>query len=166
MRKTIKKQPKKPTKTPKKKTPVKKRSKPSSDIRLVKNQVSKYKENLINGLKQIFDFEENVQHFILFHLTANDTMYNQFTNTHINKYLETLETDSVFFDSEKEGNELSPIYDDKYGQTQILWDYQITPMIRGKILSGLQELVTGGGMKKWRKVLNEISNIFYKGKYQ
>ena len=166
MRKTIKKQPKTPTKKPKRKTPVKKPIKSSSDIRLVRNRVEKYKGNLINGLKQIFDLDENVQHFILFHLTANDTMYTQFTNVHINKYLETLETDSDFFDSEKERNEMSPIFVEKYGDTQVLWDYQITPMIRGKILSGLQELITGGGMKKWVKVLNEVTNIFYKGKYQ
>ena len=166
MRKTIKKQTKKTAKTPKKKSPVKKPTKRASDIRVVKNRVEKYKGNLIYGLKHIFDLHEDVQHFILFHLTANDTMYSQYTNAHINKYLVALETDSEFYDSEKERNEMTPFEAEQVGDTQELWDYQITPMIRGKILSGLQELVTGGGMKKWVKVLNEVSNIHYKGKYQ
>ena len=159
-------QTKKTAKTPKKKSPVKKPTKRASDIRVVKNRVEKYKGNLIYGLKEIFDLDENVQHFILFHLTANDTMYSQYTNAHINKYLVALETDSEFYDSEKEKNEMLPFEVEQVGETQELWDYQITPMIRGKILSGLQELVTGGGMKKWVKVLNEVSNIHYKGKYQ
>ena len=166
MRKTIKKQTKKTAKTPKKKSPVKKPTKRASDIRVVTNRVDKYKGNLIYGLKHIFDLHEDVQHFILFHLTANDTMYSQYTNAHINKYLVALETDSEFYDSEKERNEMTPFEAEQVGDTQELWDYQITPMIRGKILSGLQELVTGGGMKKWVKVLNEVSNIHYKGKYQ
>ena len=170
MKNTTKKQIKKKAKTPKKKSPAKKPSKKptkrASDIRVVRNRVDKYKGNLIYGLKEIFDLDENVQHFILFHLTANDTMYSQYTNAHINKYLVALETDSEFYDSEKERNEMTPFEAEQVGDTQELWDYQITPMIRGKILSGLQELVTGGGMKKWVKVLNEVSNIHYKGKYQ
>jgi len=166
MRKTIKKQTKKTAKTTKKKSPVKKPTKRASDIRVVTNRVDKYKGNLIYGLKHIFDLDEDVQHFILFHLTANDTMYSQYTNAHINKYLVALETDSEFYDSEKERNEMTPFEAEQVGDTQELWDYQITPMIRGKILSGLQELVTGGGVKKWVKVLNEVSNIHYKGKYQ
>ena len=166
MKNTTKKQTKKTAKTPKKKSPVKKPTKRASDIRVVKNRVEKYKGNLIYGLKHIFDLDEDVQHFILFHLTANDTMYSQYTNAHINKYLVALETDSEFYDSEKENNEMLPFEVEQGGETQELWDYQITPMIRGKILSGLQELVTGGGMKKWVKVLNEVSNIHYKGKYQ
>ena len=166
MRKTIKKQTKKTAKTTKKKSPVKKPTKRASDIRVVTNRVDKYKGNLIYGLKHIFDLDEDVQHFILFHLTANDTMYSQYTNAHINKYLVALETDSEFYDSEKENNEMTPSEAEQVGDTQELWDYQITPMIRGKILSGLQELVTGGGVKKWVKVLNEVSNIHYKGKYQ
>ena len=166
MKNTTRKQTNKTAKTPKRKSPVKKPTKRASDIRVLKNRVEKYKGNLIYGLKEIFDLDENVQHFILFHLTANDTMYSQYTNAHINKYLVALETDSEFYDSEKEKNELTPFEAEQVGDTQELWDYQITPMIRGKILSGLQELVTGGGMKKWVKVLNEVSNIHYKGKYQ
>ena len=166
MKNTTRKQTNKTAKTPKRKSPVKKPTKRTSDIRVLKNRVEKYKGNLIYGLKEIFDLDEDVQHFILFHLTANDTMYSQYTNAHINKYLVALETDSEFYDSEKERNEMTPFEAEQVGDTQELWDYQITPMIRGKILSGLQELVTGGGMKKWVKVLNEVSNIHYKGKYQ
>ena len=166
MKNTTRKQTNKTAKTPKRKSPVKKPTKRASDIRVLKNRVEKYKGNLIYGLKHIFDLHEDVQHFILFHLTANDTMYSQYTNAHINKYLVALETDSEFYDSEKERNEMTPFEAEQVGDTQELWDYQITPMIRGKILSGLQELVTGGGMKKWVKVLNEVSNIHYKGKYQ
>ena len=166
MKNTTRKQTNKTAKTPKRKSPVKKPTKRASDIRVVRNRVDKYKGNLIYGLKEIFNLDEDVQHFILFHLTANDTMYSQYTNTHINKYLVALETDSEFYDSEKENNEMTPSEAEQVGDTQELWDYQITPMIRGKILSGLQELVTGGGVKKWVKVLNEVSNIHYKGKYQ
>ena len=46
-----------------------------------------------------------------------------------------------------------------------LWDIQLTPMIRGKIVSGLQDLIGSGGRRKWEKVLSEISKGFREGNY-
>jgi hypothetical protein len=61
---------------------------------------------------------------------------------------------------------MPPYNSDRFINYPELWDFQTSPMIRENILSGLQELITGGGKKKWEKVLNEISNIFYEGKFQ
>ncbi len=46
-----------------------------------------------------------------------------------------------------------------------LWDSQLTPMTRGKIISGLQNLIVNGGRKKWEKVLSEITNGYTEGVY-
>ena len=136
------------------------------DINVIRKKVDKYKGNLIGGLKQISELDENVQHFILFHLTVNDTLYNQHTNPHINKYFIALEYDVDFRESIKDGNDMPPYNSDRSSNCPELWDFETSPMIRGKILSGLQELITGGGMRKWSKVLNEISNTFNEGKFQ
>ena len=48
---------------------------------------------------------------------------------------------------------------------EVLWDIQLTPMTRGKIISGLQNLVINGGRKKWEKVLSEITNGYTEGVY-
>ena len=36
------------------------------DINVIRKKVDKYKGNLIGGLKQIFELDEDIQHFILF----------------------------------------------------------------------------------------------------
>ena len=154
---------------PKVKSVTKKTRKPikrSEDINAIRKKVDKYKGNLINGLEQIFKLDEYVQQFILFHLTVNDTLYNQHTNAHINKYFLALEHDGDFRESVKDDNDMPPYNSYRSSNCLELWDFQTSPMIRGKILSGLQELITGGGMRKWTKVLNEISNTFYEGKFQ
>ena len=154
---------------PKVKSVTKKTRKPikrPDDINAIRKKVDKYKGNLINGLEQIFKLDEHVQQFILFHLTVNDTLYNQHTNSHINKYFLALEYDVDFRESIKDGNSMPPYQTNSFVDYPELWDFQTTPMIRGKILSGLQELITGGGRKKWEKVLKEISNTFHEGKFQ
>ena len=153
-------------KTPSKRTTSKRSLKRPDDIKSIRRKVSKYKGNLIGGLKQIFELDKNVQQFILFHLTVNDTLYNQHTNAHINKYFLALEHDGDFRESVKEDNDMPPYNSDRSSSCPELWDFETSPMIRGKFLSGLQELITGGGMRKWTKVLNEISNNFYEGKFQ
>ena len=77
--------------------------------------------------------------------------------------LNALEYDPDFKSTEAERTNISS--DLRNPDNQELWDYQLTPMIRGKFISGLQELVVNGGMKKWEKVLDEISQIFNEGKF-
>jgi hypothetical protein len=153
-------------KTTNKRTTSKRSLKRPDDIKSIRRKVSKYKGNLIGGLKQIFELDEDIQHFILFNLTVNDTLYNQHTNSHINKYFLALEHDEDFRKSIKEDNDMYPCNSNSSSNYPELWDFQTSPMIRGKILSGLQELITGGGRKKWEKVLREISNTFHEGKFQ
>ena len=128
-----------------------------NDLRLVKNRVDKYTRNLFYGVRKVLELEPNVQSFILYHMTILDTLYNQYTNPHISRVLEELEIDEEYKDSVIEDNEMSK------GD---LWDYQLAPMIRGKFIAGLQELILNGGMKKWEKVLDEIEHIFKEGKYK
>ncbi len=153
-------------KKPNKRTTSKRSLKRPDDINSIRKKVDKYKGNLIGGLKQISELDQDVQHFILFNLTVNDTLYNQHTNSHINKYFLALEHDEDFRKSIKDGNEKHPYNSNASSSYPELWDFQTSPMIRGKILSGLQELITGGGKKKWEKVLREISNTFNEGKFQ
>ena len=128
-----------------------------SDFGTIKRKVNRYKGNLIDGLLRILDLDKEVQHYILFCLLCDETLFNQYTNLHINKYFVELETNDEFRNKLKQSNQESGDGD--------LWDSQLTPMTRGKIISGLQNLVINGGRKKWEKVLSEITNGYTEGVY-
>ena len=137
---------------------AKKKSNRPSDFAGTRRKVDNFKGNLIDGLGQILELESRVQQYILFCLLCNDTLYNEYTNSHINKYFVELETNDDF------RNKL-------YQQNQetdggVLWDIQLVPMIRGKIISGLQDLISNGGRKKWEKVLSEITSCLNKGEFK
>ena len=129
-----------------------------SDIAITKRRVDKFKGDLIKGLGQILELPRNVQQYILFCLLCDETLYNAYTNSHINKYFIEFETNADFRDKLKETNK-----QDGGGQ---LWDIQLTPMIRGKIVSGLQDLIASGGHKKWEKVLSEITYCLEEGEFK
>jgi hypothetical protein len=128
-----------------------------NDFGTIRRKVDKYKGNLIDGLSQILKLERGVQHYILFCLLCDETLFNQYTNLHINKYFVELETNDEFRNKLKQSNQESGDGD--------LWDSQLTPMTRGKIISGLQNLIVNGGRKKWEKVLSEITNGYTEGVY-
>lgn len=128
-----------------------------NDFGTIRRKVDKYKGNLIDGLSQILKLERGVQHYILFCLLCDETLFNQYTNLHINKYFVELETNDEFRNKLKQINQ--EVTDGH------LWDSQLTPMTRGKIISGLQNLIVNGGRKKWEKVLSEITNGYTEGVY-
>ncbi len=128
-----------------------------NDFGTIRRKVDKYKGNLIDGLSQILKLERGVQHYILFCLLCDETLFNQYTNLHINKYFVELETNDEFRNKLKQSNQ--EVTDGH------LWDSQLTPMTRGKIISGLQNLIVNGGRKKWEKVLSEITNGYTEGVY-
>ena len=128
-----------------------------NDFGSIKRKVNRYKGNLIDGLSQILELNKDVQHYILFCLLCDETLFNQYTNPHINKYLVELETNDEFRNKLKQSNQ--EVTDGH------LWDSQLTPMVRGKIISGLQDLISNGGRKKWEKVLSEITNGYTEGVY-
>ena len=128
-----------------------------SDFGSIKRKVNRYKGNLIDGLSQILELNKDVQHYILFCLLCDETLFNQYTNLHINKYFVELETNDEFRNKLKQSNQES-------GDGH-LWDSQLTPMVRGKIISGLHDLISNGGRKKWEKVLSEITNGYTEGVY-
>ena len=128
-----------------------------NDFGTIRRKVDKYKGNLIDGLSQILKLERGVQHYILFCLLCDETLFNQYTNLHINKYFVELETNDEFRNKLKQSNQES-------GDGN-LWDSQLTPMTRGKIISGLQNLIVNGGRNKWEKVLSEITNGYTEGVY-
>ncbi len=128
-----------------------------NDFGTIRRKVDKYKGNLIDGLSQILKLERGVQHYILFCLLCDETLFNQYTNLHINKYFVELETNDEFRNKLKQSNQ--EVTDGH------LWDSQLTPMFRGKIISGLHDLISNGGRKKWEKVLSEITNGYTEGVY-
>ena len=128
-----------------------------NDFGTIRRKVDKYKGNLIDGLSQILKLERGVQHYILFCLLCDETLFNQYTNLHINKYFVELETNDEFRNKLKQSNQ--EVTDGH------LWDIQLTPMTRGKIVCGLQDLIVNGGRKKWGKVLSEITNGYTEGVY-
>ena len=127
-----------------------------NDFGTTRRKVDKYKGNLIDGLSQVLKLERGVQHYILFCLLCNETLFNQLTNPHINKYFVELETNDDFRSKLKQSNQ-------ECGE--VLWDIQLAPMTRGKIISGLQDLISTGGRKKWEKVLSEITLCCEEGVY-
>ena len=128
-----------------------------NDFKTTNQTVNRYKGHLVKGLGMILELPRDVQQWILYCLVSNDTLFSQYTNSHINKYFIEMETNDEFRDKLKQIN-----LEETDGH---LWDIQLTPMIRGKIVSGLQDLIGSGGRRKWEKVLSEISKGFREGNY-
>ena len=100
--------------------------------------------NITYGINEILALPKDTQQYILFCL-LQDTLYNSTTNP-------------IFSQLYKQ--DLYTRYDD-----EPLVDVELAPLNRKRVMESLQELITGGGRRKFVGVLGNIDKSFHKGEY-
>ena len=102
----------------------------------------RWMKNFQYGISEIVELPSNTQQYILFCL-LQDTLYNSTTNP-------------IFSQLYKQ---------DLYERDELLVDVELAPLNRKRLLDATQELITGGGRKKFVGVLNSIDKSFSTGEY-
>jgi hypothetical protein len=100
--------------------------------------------NITYGINEILALPKDTQQYILFCL-LQDTLYNSTTNP-------------IFSQLYKQ--DLYTRYDD-----EPLVDVELAPLNRKRVMESLQELITGGGRRKFVGVLGNIDKSFHRGEY-
>jgi hypothetical protein len=100
--------------------------------------------NISYGISEILELPKDTQQYILFCL-LQDTLYNNTTNP-------------IFSQLYKQ--DLYTRYTD-----EPLVDVELCPLNRKRVMNGLQELITGGGRRRFVGVLNSIDKSFHTGEY-
>ena len=127
----------------KKKT--KKAKKPTQmDEKELKRIHDRWMGNITYGINEILELPKDTQQYILFCL-LQDTLYNSTTNP-------------IF--SQLYKKDLYTRFDD-----EPLVDVELAPLNRKRVMEGLQELITGGGRRKFVGVLGNIDKSFHRGEY-
>ena len=135
-------------KNTKKKTTTKKSVKPKKphqmDEKTLLRTHDRWLGNITYGINEILELPKDIQQYVLFCL-LQDTLYNDTTN---------------------------PIFSQLYKQDLYtredddpLVDVELSPLNRKRVLKGLEELITGGGRKKFVGVLNSVEKSFHTGEY-
>lgn len=104
---------------------------------------TKYIENLSFGINEIINLPALTQTF-LWHMVLQDNLYNSTTNP----FLHQMYQKNVF-----------PFEED-------MPDTQLTPLLRKKLFNGFENLIAGGGRKKFEGVLQEIQTTFNTGEFK
>jgi hypothetical protein len=134
--------------TNKKKSITKKSVKPKKphqmDERSLLRTHDRWLGNITYGINEILELPKETQQYILFCL-LQDTLYTDTTN---------------------------PIFSQLYKQDlytryvdEPLVDVELCPLNRKRLMSGMENLITGGGRKKFVGVLNSIHKSFATGEY-
>jgi hypothetical protein len=126
------------------KTPVKPKKPHQMDEKSLLRTHDRWMKNIQYGISQILELSNETQQYILFCL-LQDTLYNDTTN---------------------------PIFSQLYKQNlytryvnEPLVDVELVPLDRKRVMKGLEELITGGGRKKFVGVLNSVEKSFHTGEY-
>jgi hypothetical protein len=131
-----------------KKTITKKSVKPKKphqmDERSLKRIHHKWMGNIRYGINEILALPTNTQQYILFCL-LQDTLYNGTSNP-------------IFSQLYKQ--DLYTRYDE-----EPLVDVELAPLNRKRLMSGMENLITGGGRRRFVGVLNSVDKSFHTGEY-
>ena len=126
------------------KTPVKPKKPHQMDEKTLLRTHDRWMKNIQYGISQILELSNETQQYILFCL-LQDTLYNTTTN---------------------------PIFSQLYKQDlytryvdEPLVDVELSPLNRKRVMDGLEELITGGGRRKFVGVLNSVDKSFHTGEY-
>ena len=126
------------------KTPVKPKKPHQMDEKSLLRTHDRWMKNIQYGISQILELSNETQQYILFWL-LQDTLYNTTTN---------------------------PIFSQLYKQDlytryvdEPLVDVELSPLNRKRVMDGLEELITGGGRRKFVGVLNSVDKSFHTGEY-
>ena len=150
-----------------KKSPKKMTSRPL-DRRSIFQKCNKFSKNLWSGINLILQQHGDLQKYVLWNMFW-DCIYTTHSNSFISKHIEEMEKDDNYRHQVKQD---CSAYDDvnivrlmdsePEGE---LFDYQLCPMNKKRLEDGMTELITNGGVAKFKKVLDQTEQSFQKGSY-
>ena len=99
-------------------------------------------KNLIYGIQQIIELPEITQQRLWF-CVLQETLYNPTTNPFLHQMYK----------------------DDPFPEETSMNDTELIPLNRNRLFAGIENLITGGGRKKFVGVLNSIDKTYNTGEY-
>ena len=112
----------------------------------LKRKYNQFMKNMVDGIQQMVNAHPSTQSWIFF-ILLQDCLYNRTTNPFI---AEMYRRDEDFYKKETDG---------------VLEDYQLAPLDRKKLFDGMEDLITGGGRKKFVGILSQMKQSYEKGEY-
>ena len=113
--------------------------------RELKRKHSQWMKNFIYGIDHLMNEDEITQHYIYF-ILLQECLYNKATSPLI---AQMYDRDDDFYKADVDGLE----------------DYQLAPLLRKKLLEAFEDLITGGGRKKFVNVISQIKQSQEVGAY-
>ena len=119
----------------------------------LKRKYNNWMKNFVYGIQQMVNESSNTQSWIFF-ILLQDCLYNRTTNTF---FSQMYKRDKDFYKIETD--------DGLEFLTNNLEDYQIAPLDRKRLFNGMEDLITGGGRKKFVGVLSQLKQSYENGEY-
>ena len=114
--------------------------------RELKRKYNNWMKNFVYGIQQMVNEHPSTQTWIFF-ILLQDCLYNKTTNPF---WVEMYQRDEDFYKKETNG---------------VLEDYQLAPLDRKKLFNGMEDLITGGGRKKFVGILSQMKQSYENGEY-
>ena len=121
--------------------------------RELKRKYNQFMKNMVDGIQQMVNAHPSTQSWIFFVL-LQDCLYNKTTNPF---FVEMYRRDEDFYKVDTDGG-LEYL-------TNNLEDYQLAPLDRKRLINGMEDLITGGGRKKFVGILSQLKQSYEKGEY-
>jgi hypothetical protein len=120
----------------------------TNDQRKNLTKCNKFGKNMFDGVKAIMEMDEKEILYIL-HILMYPSLINKHTSPFLAKHFTDLANDEVY---KKRC--------DEYNKDDGLAEYQLIPLLRSKLLSGLEDKLVCSGGGKWRNQLKTIIQAY------
>ncbi len=114
--------------------------------RELKRKYSSWMKNFMYGINELVEETKYTQHYIFF-ILLQECLYNKTTSPFLSQMYKR---DEDFYKTDVDGE---------------LEDYQLAPLNRKKLLGAFEDVITGGGRKKFVNVLSQIKQSQETGEY-
>jgi len=114
--------------------------------RELKRKYSSWMKNMMYGINELVNEDTNTQHYIFF-ILLQECLYNQTSSPFLSQMYKR---DEDFYKTDVDGE---------------LEDYQLAPLNRKKLLGAFEDVITGGGRKKFVNVISQIKHSQETGEY-
>ena len=114
--------------------------------RELKQKHNKWMKNFVYGIQQMVNEHPSTQTWI-FYILLQDCLYNKTTNPF---WVEMYKRDEDFYKKETNG---------------VLEDNQLAPLDRKRLFNGMEDLITGGGRRKFVGILSQLKHSYENGEY-
>ena len=121
--------------------------------RELKRKYNQFMKNMVDGIQQMVNAHPSTQSWIFF-ILLQDCLFNKTTNPFI---AEMYRRDEGFYKVDTDSG-LEYL-------TNNLEDYQLGHLDRKRLINGMEDLITGGGLKKFVGILSQMKQSYENGEY-